>query len=292
MTRLSRAAGWPSPWPSLLGLCLITWLIGLALALPHGVNRAIQQWESELNDHVVIALPSAEGRHAEQISTLPQTLMTAFPGTQATRLPDRDVEHSLATWSTPWEGPLPTLITLHYHGDMTALTSFVHQHAPEATVIPPPPQLTKLTPLMADLRHAAGSIALAAGLGAALIVPALLYLGARTIALANASQLALLPTLGGKTSSLHHVLALRMALMIFPGSLAGIGLLVPALALITSALRPLLRLPPFAGFASALHAQAFLPLSLWGTLFLLPFLMALAGWGMVHLVLFRQEHRS
>lgn len=292
MTCLSRAAGWPSPWPLMLGLCLITWLIGLALALPYGVDRAVQHWESEVNDHVVIALPPTEGKGADQISSLPQALTTSFPGSQATRLPDRDVERSLAAWSAPWAGPLPALITLHYRGDMAVLTSFVHQHAPDATVIPPPPQLTKLVPLMASLRHAAGHVALAAGLAAALVIPALLYLGARTVALANSSQLALLPALGGNPSSLHHILARRMGLMVFLGSLAGTVLLVPTLALITSALRPLLRLPPFTGFASALQAQSFLPPSLWGTLFLLPALMAALGWGMVHLVCRRQENRA
>lgn len=293
MTRLSRAASWPSPWPLLLGLCFITWLIGLALALPYGVDGAVRHWEGELNDHVMIALPPAgNSRTADPAGDLLPSLRAAFPNLQVTRLPERDVERSLAAWSPPWEGPLPALVSLtHHDGDMADLTSFVHQHAPEAIVIPPPPQLTKLAPLMKSLRHAASTASLAAGFAAALVIPALLHLGARTIALANTGQLALLPALGGRTSSLHHILARRMALMVFSGSLAGIVLLVPSLVFIASALRPLLRMPPFSGIIPALYPQSFLPPTLWGLFILTPCLMALLGWGMVHLVCRRQERR-
>lgn len=293
MKRLSRAACWPSPWPLLLGLCFATWLIGLALALPYGVETATQHWKGQLNDHIVIALPTTENSdNASQIKALPQALASTFPGTGVTRLPDHDVAQILANWSAPWNGPLPTLITLYYRGDVSALTGFVHKYSPDAIIIPPPPQQAKLAPLMTSLHEAARHGAFAAGFAAALLIPALLYLGARTTALANANQQALLPQLGGRPSSLHHILARRMALIAFLGSLAGLVLLLPALALLVSTLRPLLRLPPFTGLSSAFIPDLFLPRPFLGMIGLLPFLIAVLSWGMVHLVCSLQGRKT
>lgn len=293
MKRLSRAACWPSPWPLLLGLCFATWLIGMALALPYGTETAIQHWESQLNDHVVIALPASEDNSdTSQIKALPQALAATFPGTGVTRLPDRDVAQTLASWSAPWDGPLPTLITLYYRGDVPTLAALVHKYVPDAIIIPPPPQLAKLTPLMTSLHEAARHVAFAAGLAAALLIPALLYLGARTTALANASQQALLPHLGGRRSSLHHILARRMALLAFLGSLAGVILLLPSLAFMASTLRPLLRLPPFMSLAAPFFPHLFLPRPFLGMIGLLPVLMAALSWGMVHLVCSLQGRKT
>lgn len=288
MTYLSHAAERPASWPLLLGLCLLSWLFGLALSLPCGVERAVHHWEEQLNDQVVIALPATGNEPSGQTNKLSQALTATFPKAHTTLLPDRDVTRILASWSTPWDGPLPRLFTLSYHGEMSTLTTLVHNITPEAIIVPPPPQMAKLAPLMAALRKAASHVALAAGLAAALVIPALLYLAARTIALANRQQQAVLLSLGRAVTTLHHILARRMALTAFLGGLAGIILLLPSLMLITSALRPLLRLPATTGLFPTVPPQSFLPPMLWGTFCLMPFLMALAGWGMTYLVCAKQ----
>lgn len=288
MTYLSRAADRPTSWPLLLGLCLLSWLFGLALSLPYGVERAVHHWEEQLNNQVVIALPATDNGAPDKTNDLSKALTDTFPKDRVTLLPDHDVAQILASWSAPWEGPLPRLLTLSYHGDMATLTALVHNVVPGAVIVPPPPQLAKLTPLMAALRKAAKHVALAAGLAASLVVPALLYLTARTIALANRQQQAVLLSLGETVTALHRILARRMALTAFLGSLAGIILLLPSLMLITSALRPLLRLPATTGLFPNFLPQSFLPPMLWGTFLLMPFLMALAGWGMTYLVCAKQ----
>lgn len=292
MTCLSRATDRPALWPLLLGLCLVTWLAGLALALPYGVDGAVQRWEGQVNSQIVIALPVI-GKEAPALAdSLPKALTATFPETHATLLPEQEVSRLLAAWSAPWEGPLPRILTLSYHGDMTRLAAFIHSTAPEAIIVPPPPQLTKLTPLMTVLQQTARHVALMAGLAAALIVPALLYLAARTVALANRQQQAVLWRLGGKLSVLHRIFARRVALMAFLGSLAGIVLLLPSLGFITAALHPLLRLPPAEGSMSSFISPSLLPVRLWLAFSLMPVLMALAGWAMVHLVCARQGQQA
>lgn len=285
MTRLARALSWPSSWSLLIGVCLLTWLLGLSLALPYGTSRATHQWEEQATSYVVIALPQQN----DKIDALQHAVSATFPGTEVTRLSEQEVAQTLAHWSTPWPGPLPTLITLHYRGDIAMLTTLARRYDPDAMVIPPPHQLEKLAPFLANIRQTACRIALAMGGAIALIAPALLYLMARTTALANTQQRLLLLSLGGNPTTLHHIFARRLALISGLGSLIGIALLLPTFIALTRALRPLLRLPPL---TDPLHFTTLLPPILWGSLALLPVLIMCLSGGLVYLLCRMQDRTT
>ncbi len=259
--------------PSLVAAMVL--LGALAMAGADAASALAARWQAGAAAAITVQLPA--GTPPERVAAA-RAALEALPAVAAAEVLDQD---SLAALLRPWLGdavagevlPLPVLIELRLTrlpADAPALAARVAEAAgPGAAVEAHGVWVARLVALARSLQ----AVALAALLLVAGIAAAVVAVAVRAGIAARREAIAILHDLGATDAEIAGRFAVRAALLVGGGGLAGTAVAVPVLAAFAGLGAPLVGGPSAAGLLDLPWGR--LP---WAGLALLPPLAAAIGW--------------